>query len=861
MGIFDNEYISEKKAHTEQPSGETAGEIVKQMELKKDQDKLAPENHIIQKFKIYKSSIQAYKMDFRIKEEAEARLASVQKTQIEYEKLWETAAKNARLSWKRNQTSDQEAADAQRDTLRNRAKNEKQKREEDVVQKEADLKQKQSKVDQVISQADQRDAILQKQLKQVEHYELKGFECDPKAEKVIGQACEKGYFTQAQKALVDENPQQFCELWAKTPEQLQNLERKFLTTGFLDDILTITSNEKIYQIFARRIGLIAGIICFLMSLLNLQFPNPVFSLFGRVSAFLGFAGSAYIMLAIVAKIIKKHKNVRVHNSKSGLIACVLAVLLSLLTFTWKAVPDVMTMVRSFGAGGSVGIGLYGGLMVYFALSQISVRNMLLSKSDFVLGGAYRALFRNASKTVNQRLRDSKKPLLEKGEMDAMIASYVRHHDYLQYLSQSARVQKTAEINAEIEKTKTLRSHAEDVGKQIQENKETLKTYRAEADRLNRKTDEKLKKDLQEIDRLHGVSTVPDFYRRSNLLDSDQRILAVAEKNLGISSFSAQDQRTAVSVCRKNASALEMDLKRSGDNLDVDVQEIIEWTESEWVPPLYNGDQETEEQMYNYQLEPSVVLLSKPAKGSREVTVIDHGCRPVNLVYNDGAWLSGDEESTANAALLIGMLWQGFTKIATPELLNIYIVDDTGRLQFSFPGKIRQSIPEFFHQTGMEERTNERSLQRGVRPLKGLYVEHDIENLNKSIYAKYQAIEDYMQVNRKEIEEAEKKTAGKDDIVFVNYCMSHGKTHDVKPYDIVIFVVPDGDENRDTYRNVNTMVQMVQQGAAKRIGFLPIILSSETAYDRKWGNFINYTRKSGVTYKVDLKSLKLYPLAE
>lgn len=861
MGIFDKDYGNSleeddlQKNENKKIFSESEDIEENIAEIKKDESKEAGQDEKeAGKFREYKNVLSSYQTDSAIRKDRQARVNQSRRKQKDYEEIWAAAISRARSAWQSRQSEKSKEAENQRDSIRKKAENEKTARLKNVEDEETELRHNLSKIDQLKNEADRLISTSKARLSKLENYEIEGFECDPKAERLILQAFRNGYFSEKQKALAAEPPEKYCSVWAQTPQKLKMLEQNLLSTGFLYDLSTISSNEKVFGLFTKMAGVIAGLICFLLITLNQLSQNVIFNAFGMIAAFFASAGETYLCAALAAKLLKKNKKIPVHNSKSGVIAIILAIIIGgLMTRSMYSIAGVW---RGINPGMSLGIGLMGGVLVWSFLSQSFMRSLLLSKSSFVRGKTYKALFRSAAKTVNQRRSSAGQSLLEDGEMDAMIVSYVHHHEYLQYLSLSARNQLIAETQKRLEEVLKIRQDAVKSREDTLKMQKKVKTHRNEAIRLNQETDRKLAEQLREFDRVHGIKAVPDFSIRSNLLDKDKQILSTAERDLGIPSDYTKDRDTAVKACRDVFENLNRSLQQAKEKEEKDILAIQAWTESGILPPFCNGSSESDERKYNYRLEPMVCLFNKSGIREQKVTIVDHKYRPVNFIYGDGEWLPGDEKSTENAAMLIGLLWQGFSRIAPPELLNIYLVDDTGRLQFSFPGKIRQDIPEFQHQTGITEISDQRNVQNRFRPLKGLYNDRDINELTRNIYSKFQAIDDYMQINRKEIQAAEEKVGVLDEIAAVNYCMSHGKTHGVKPYDIVIFVVPEGEENRNTYQSMNTMVNMIQQGAAKRKGFIPVILASESGYNSKWSSFVDHTRSSGVTCRVDLKTLQL-----
>lgn len=296
---------------------------------------------------------------------------------------------------------------------------------------------------------------------------------------------------------------------------------------------------------------------------------------------------------------------------------------------------------------------------------------LISRLPFVITFTYKDIFQRVDKDEENTHTEEKLIPLKDNIISAMICCYINHEKIMQYLSTNAREQVIDKLNNKIYETKnllnTIIQDKKELDKQI---KNFEYKYNIIAQK-NKETDSWLNRQLEDINRRYGNVTTPDFCKKDNLISTDIIQLKEIEKKLkdnGINPFNTEDKDSALKDCEKFVTEIGFQLNFVRKEIEENINIIKKWMCSNQYPPAKNKNDE------NYYCLPDKICLYNYADWTdKRPVIITHKNQPLIFRYTD-------EWEISNVITFIREIWNGFSKISPINLIDVFIVDTSERIE-------------------------------------------------------------------------------------------------------------------------------------------------------------------------------------
>lgn len=782
------------------------------------------------------------------------KLVKAQEIRTRYKKQWDTAVKNAEDHWSKSLDDTVRRAQEERSKLRRQAEDEKRERQAAAERKEQNIKKQQQ---QALSREQQLCAAekqLHQQLDRADSYVFQGYECNQELKSFLQGARQRKYFSKEQEELANDSIEGFCERWAGDADQLKNMESGLLGTDFVNKVTHFQIDDSFYGKLLLGGRLALFVVFSLILMLGYATGWGFFLSIGGFIISMAVAGIFYSIMSVVAMFIKRHKDQKVRDSLSGIIAWVLAIMLCMpLSGDFKrSIANNLAADLIYGAIGAVSVG---------AFFNIRLLRNFLSRIPAVVTLAYKDLFRGAERREGEfRARQNLLPLKE-GTVDAMICCYINHDQIMQHLSASTREKLMKELHDKIAETQKAIKDCRNVKADLDEQEKKALGERKEVQRQNAETDARLKRQLEDVDRRYGGEEAPDFTKKTNLLAKDVRGLAGLEQEfeaIGFTSFDVSHRAAALKSSDQFITMIENRLENTRNEIKKNSGDIKKWMDSAKCPPqtYKNG-------RYRYAIDDRLCILNSVDMDDRRPVVINHNGKPVIFYYKG-------ERDINRVVDFISQVWNGFARIAPANLLDMFVADSAGSVRLLLKKQnwaagndhVRNRFAQNY-QEGYEIKrdaiSDDREQSADQVCVRGIFAYDKLDTLMDGLVRQQDAVETYGKKNPENMMRAGEAVKGTDcSIALVNYCRGEkGSGHDMVKYQVVLFVVPE-EKGTNVYNHeaLSKLRSMIEADVAKDYGILPVFIASEHSQEENWNSLVALAEKQGIAYTFDMNSLRL-----
>ena len=782
-------------------------------------------------YKLYIDSVLSLEQNRKRLREERQRLGSFSERKTRYLNVWSSAGDAIRAEAERQQTDEEIRIENRRSDLRRTAENEKMARLNDVDRERDGLRQRLYEAE----RAENENAInrqrINADLQAAESYTVPSSKPRPELSAQVNIANTKDYLSPNQKALAAMPPQEFCGMWAPTTVDLKKMEEGLWETDYYKTMIGAEVEPGPYKFFSRMAWLIVSGVMFLLLLLALVIKAPFTQALSYPAIYLGTAAICHLILTVIYAIYKSTKKEK--SPQSGFTGIFIIIVSAVAAAI--ALPNLdLNLLNIFNV---FILGIASGFFIYSFLNTKLMHSLML-KIPPVKRLIYRRLYKKIDEYEDKRRRNAGLDVLAKGQVDAMIVCVLNHNSYIDMMSYSEREQIKRNCMSYLQALDESDASIRQQKAAMKEEENDINELYSQVLEMNRQTDEKLAADLRALDSQYGKSVVPDTSRRSNFSYRYLEDLAAYEEQLGISS-QPETYSDAVRECDKCGELLRVLVAQAAEKVNRAVAAISFWLSNHDIPPLSNGDG-----TYNYNLEPFICMMNA-LTGSSEPTILHYDYKPMTFVYQDNIINKGGGTIRSNAVIFIRQIWQAFTKIAPPQLINFSIVNeaqDFKLLMSDTKALIRDFDKYYMMSEPVDPDTN-------VKSIRGRFTREDTAELCKEIDDKIVRIQEYSKRN----------SVIESDIVHVNDHMSSGNLHDANAWNIVFYIVPPRSyESFSDSDNRNWLTGQLNNYnvSAKRFGFIPIIFRAETDISEKWKGIVKQAEELGVNYRINLETLDI-----
>ena len=826
----------------------------KSPQMKVGKNTAAAENQRIEKAKAdiisadnnylkYLKTISEYKKNTAAEADTAKKLEAAKKGLFDYTAAWDNAASNAKKAWEKdNGEIFKEKLDRKSEAAK-AAQKEKDDRLGKITERENNINQTFADCRKLAGDVETLRIKYKKELEDAQKYVPPGCKCDENVRSRLSWAEKHGYLSFAQKSLKKQDAEMFCSGHAQDAAELMKLEKSLPGTQFYNALSNFELQETDFGRFGWRLTWKAAIVFAVFALLTYFFNNAVVNILGIIMCF--FANvtmGSFITLCILKIFFAKKKKRVTFNTIWGTISLILGIIQGV--FMTAEVLDMSKDMLVFGL-----IIAAAGALFFRIIVNIPFVRRILAKQDFIVGKAYRRLFNEADiMEADSQIRDGE----ARGSVDAMIVGVLRHDELVEYLCAEERRKRIEKINASIEQTDAQDKKIKEIEDQANEKRRALEQDKQLVMFENKRTDTRLLRQLEELDRRYDVGDMPDFTIRKNILPDDLRVLYRMEKEIGIMR-PVPNRKEAISQYRSTYADLGAEAKKLKAAVEKNVSDINSWMNSAEAVSLESADG-----TYKYTV-PETICISNIVKKKDNPFIFDFSGKPVLITYS-AEKVSRSELIWEAESLFIRMFWKAFVKAAPPELLKLAVVDLSGSIEYKIDGF--NMIPEFNRSLyiGYDDTAAAGLKERKIRyPVYEIFETRELKALNDSLKGQIRECTAYRNTNPDDMDSAAKATGNANGFIQVNYAKANSTVHNPNPYYIVFFIVPERSETgRSSSAFLDSMQDMrrlINGNDTWKNGFLPVMIAQEGSIDEHWASLVRRVSETGRTFKLDITELK------